>query len=68
MFNWFFNLFKPKPEPEIVAICMRQANTWHWPDHLDEKTSGECSECQAPIFFEKKNGKYKKICHICAYG
>ena len=46
---------------------MRQADTWCWPSVLDKMTSGICSQCQEPIYFELKNRDFVKICHVCAH-
>jgi hypothetical protein len=49
-----------------VLICVRQEETWTWPEYLGEKTAGVCSICEAPIFFEKQNAAFKKICSHCS--
>ena len=50
-------------------LCMRQADTWRWPDNLGRRTAGYCYKCHAPIFFEKQNRCFrKKICNRCAHG
>lgn len=47
--------------------CMRQEDTWCWPDHLGERTEGECTQCGAKIFFEKQNASFTKVCNRCAF-
>lgn len=68
--KWLKRLFGKKEVPlteKARLVCMRQANTWCWPEHLGAKTEGVCSMCQVPIFFEAQNLKFKnKICHICS--
>lgn len=49
-----------------VLVCIRQDETWCWPDHLGERTSGQCVRCGAPIYYEKQNEVFQqKICHRC---
>ena len=48
-----------------TLLCMRQEDTWRWPDHLGEKTEGICERCKAPIYFEKQNKCFYKICQKC---
>lgn len=73
MMGWFKKLFGKKeipdpfmmPPPRATVFCMRQENTWRWSDHLGAKTEGKCSQCEAPVFFEKQNEPYVKVCHVC---
>ena len=58
------NYFGYRPVPTL--ICMRQVDTWRWPDHLGEKTEGKCIKCGVLIYFEEQNERFRKICHICA--
>lgn len=51
---------------EAVLVCVRQEDTWRWPEHLGEKTAGVCADCAAPIFFEKQNVEFRKICFQCS--
>lgn len=51
--------------PEEVLVCNLQADTWQWPNYLDERMDGECSVCHSPIFYEKKNAAYRKVCAPC---
>lgn len=44
---------------------MRQSQTWQWPLHLGERTAGVCAECDEPIYFEKQNRVFRKICNEC---
>ena len=46
-------------------ICIRVEETWRWSSHLGERTEGKCSECDEPIYFEKQNGVFRKICSRC---
>lgn len=48
-----------------AIICIRQEDTWHWPPYLDKQMAGECSVCHAPIYYERKNEKYRKMCAQC---
>lgn len=48
-----------------TMICMRQEDTWCWPSHLGRRTNGECERCHAPIYFEKQNEVFRKICNRC---
>lgn len=48
-----------------VLYCMRQKDTWCWPDYLGKKTEGHCERCKEPIFFERQNWPYRKICQRC---
>lgn len=48
-------------------VCVRQADTWTWPDHLGAKTEGECADCGSPIFYEAQNAAINpKVCAQCA--
>lgn len=49
-----------------ILVCIHQDDTWRWPSHLGEKTSGACSKCEGPIFFEKQNKSFKKVCNRCS--
>ena len=64
MLKWLLNLFRSKPKQ--ILVCMRQINTWRWPDHLGRMTEGKCELCQTPIYFEEQNKRFYKICHICS--
>ena len=48
-----------------TVVCNLQADTWQWPSYLDTKTAGECSQCYKPIFYERKNEPYIKVCMPC---
>ena len=48
-----------------TLLCMRQEDTWQWPDHLGTRTEGFCEKCHAPIYFEKQNKPFYKICNRC---
>ena len=49
-----------------TLVCMRQDETWCWPAHLGQRIAGECEQCTAPIYYEKQNKPFRKICHRCA--
>ena len=48
-----------------TLLCMRQEDTWQWPDHLGKRTEGLCKKCNALIYFEKQNWPFYKICNRC---
>ena len=54
----------PDKDPPTM-VCVLQDETWRWPSHLGEKTEGDCAECGAPIYFEKQNKPFRKICNYC---
>lgn len=69
MRSWLQRLFRreqPSPGNAVRLICMRQADTWTWPAHLGAQTAGVCVDCEAPVFFEKQNAPYRKVCTVCA--
>jgi predicted amidophosphoribosyltransferase len=47
---------------------MRQEDTWRWSSHLGKQTEGKCSKCDAPIYFEKQNQPFNKVCNRCGIG
>ena len=48
-------------------VCIRQADTWRWPEYLGKQTAGICSQCQAPIYFQERNAHIEpKVCGQCA--
>jgi hypothetical protein len=53
------------PTKESVLICIRQEDTWQWPAYLDKQIAGECSICHSPIFYERKNEEFQKVCGRC---
>jgi hypothetical protein len=62
---WWYRLLNRLGLRKDTILCMRQANTWQWPPHLGEKTAGNCDACNAPIYYEKQNAPFRKICHVC---
>jgi hypothetical protein len=49
-----------------TLVCIRQEDTFCWPDYLGKKTEGKCEECEAAIYFEEQNEVFrKKICNRC---
>lgn len=65
---WFRRLLNRLGLAHDVLLCMRQEHTFVWPPHLGEKTAGKCANCYAPIFYEKQNAPFRKICNVCAHG
>jgi len=54
--------------PSVSLICVREEDTWTWPEHLGEKTLGRCGQCNALIYYEKQNAHIKdKVCSRCAW-
>lgn len=50
-----------------TIACQRQSETYVWPAHLGEPKEGECSKCGAPIFYERKNWPFVKVCNRCLW-
>lgn len=49
-----------------TIVCMRQEDTWCWPEELGQRTEGKCDQCGSAIYFEQQNGSvYRKICTRC---
>lgn len=46
-------------------VCIRQEDAWRWSSHLGERTEGKCTKCETPIYFEKQNKPFRKICNRC---
>lgn len=63
MIQWLLGLFKKK-QKELV--CIRQDQAYRWPSNLGERTPGKCAKCDRPIFYEKQNEDFRKICNTCA--
>lgn len=55
-----------RPPSASTCICMLQKDTWNWPEWLGSQTSGECAECHQPIYFERQNARFRKVCSNCA--
>jgi len=69
MMDLLRRIFRRRPRPPVSLICVRQADTWTWPDYLGEKTAGVCGRCGAGIFYERQNaGVETKVCSNCAWG
>jgi len=66
MRSLLYRLLRREAKSPSILVCMRQADTWTWPDHLGARTAGECADCGTPIFYEAQNAKYRKVCSVCA--
>ena len=65
MTTWWQRLLNRLKIRKDILLCVRQEDTWCWPDHLGARTSGECFQCGAAIFFEKQNELFRKVCNQC---
>ena len=65
---WFARLLNRLGLRDDEMVCIRQENTWRWGSHLGKRTAGECDKCGAPIYFEKQNKPFRKVCNHCAWG
>ena len=65
MKKFFFDLAYSLGFLKRKLICVREEDCRVWPDYLDERISGNCEECKHPIYYEKKNSHFKKICSDC---
>lgn len=66
-FMWWVRLLNWIGYRKDTIACMKQSQTWQWPLHLGEQTAGVCAECDEPIYFEKQNRVFHKICNECAF-
>jgi len=62
---WYLRLLNRLGIRKDSMTCIRQDETWCWPDHLGEQTAGLCSKCNSPIYFEKQNWVFYKVCTRC---
>ena len=62
---WWIRLLNRLRLRSDEMLCMHQEDTWHWPSHLGKRTEGKCSKCGEPIYFEKQNKPFRKVCNRC---
>jgi len=48
-----------------TMVCIYKDDAYCWPDHLGERMEGKCAECDGPLYFEKQNAPFHKICSRC---
>jgi hypothetical protein len=65
---WWIRLLNRLGIRSDQMLCMRQEDTWRWSSHLGKQTEGKCSKCDAPIYFEKQNQPFNKVCNRCGIG
>lgn len=49
-----------------VVVCMRKESTYVWGSDLGPRTEGKCVRCGETICFERQNGVFQKVCHVCS--
>lgn len=64
--KWLLKLLNRAKLRRDVLVCMRQEDTYRWPDSLGRKTPGECSVCGYAVYFEEQNSVFVKVCNRCA--
>lgn len=62
---WFIRLLNRLGLRKDNIACIRQVDTWHWPNHLGKRTEGKCANCDAPIYYEQQNEPFRKVCQHC---
>lgn len=65
--TWLLRLLNRLHLRSDAMICMHRDDTHTWGGHLGERTEGECCLCHGPIYFEKQNAPFRKVCNRCAY-
>jgi hypothetical protein len=63
--GWWARLLNRVGWRKDTIVCMHQDDTWCWPEHLGAQTKGACSQCGGPIYFEKQNSVFRKVCNRC---
>jgi hypothetical protein len=62
---WFYRLLNRLGLRQDTIVCMCQEDTWCWPPHLGVRTEGQCASCVLPIYYERQNKPFRKICNRC---
>ncbi len=64
--TWWIRLQNRLRVRSDTLYCMAQEDTWCWPDTLGKQTAGKCDQCGRPIYFERQNKPFRKVCNRCA--
>lgn len=65
MTTWWVRLLNRLGLRRDTLVCIRREDTWRWTKNLGAKTEGECGVCGGPIYYERQNSPFRKVCNRC---